>query len=229
MSKSFRVLQTFFFFLQTFLGEYASPSGTRHGRLGPNPASWKPHVTAHPPRISILTARTSHQTSPSKSSARADSHAATARTSVELWQPVCDTSHSSQHRLLLVWPARRREPRRVLQAASWESAGESLQKTSQTSSTCTHTYSLLIFPFRTVMGTHVNALPPPLHEYSFATVMSCDMLPWQGRGTTWPGCRREGKAVSERVTQACRVRLDFSISDGFQTFPSSCSASSFTL
>lgn len=85
------------------------------------------------------------------------------------------------------------------------------------------------FSFRTVMGTHVNALPPPLHEYSFATAMSCDMLPWQGRGTTWPGCRREGKAVSERVTQACRVQLDFSISDGFQTFPSSCSASSFTL
>lgn len=49
---------------------------------------------------------------------------------------------------------------------------------------------------------------PPLHEYSFATVMSCDMLPWQGCGTTCPGCGREGKAVSVRVTQACRVQPD---------------------
>lgn len=49
---------------------------------------------------------------------------------------------------------------------------------------------------------------PPLHEYSFATVMSSDMLPWQGCGTTCPGCGREGKAVSVRVTQACRVQPD---------------------
>lgn len=71
--------------------------------------SWKPNVTVHLPCISILTPRTSHQTSPSKSPARADSHAAAARTSVELWQlgvcafrlcvcvfaAVCETSRPS--------------------------------------------------------------------------------------------------------------------------------------
>lgn len=56
---------------------------------------------------------------------------------------------------------------------------------------------------------------PPLHEYSYATVMSCDMLSWQGPGTTWPGCWRKRKAVSERVTQACLIQLDPTTMVGF--------------
>lgn len=59
--------------------------------------SWKPNVTVHLPCISILTPQTSHQTSPSKSSARADSHAATARTSVEFWQPALVCVHVCAH------------------------------------------------------------------------------------------------------------------------------------
>lgn len=68
--------------------------------------SWKPNVTPHLPCISILsppppqthtyTHQTSHQTSPSKSSACADSHAATARTSVEFWQ-VCACVRARVH------------------------------------------------------------------------------------------------------------------------------------
>ena len=90
--------------------------------------SWKPNVTVHLPRVSLLTPpepRTrsspspSPSPSPSKTPARADSHAATARTSVEFWlgvpcvcvhvctfhscvRPDCvRPSHSSQHWLLL--------------------------------------------------------------------------------------------------------------------------------
>lgn len=107
---------------------------------------WKPNVTVHLPCISILTPQTSHQTSPSKSPARADSQAATARTSVEFWQPayahacvcVCTCVHvrlcmcvSASRQCVrppipantdsysgCVWPASHWEPRRMLQAAA---------------------------------------------------------------------------------------------------------------
>lgn len=109
--------------------------------------SWKPNVTVHLPCISILTPQTSHQTSPSKSSARADSHAATARTSVEFWQPalvcvhvcafacVCVCAPFASRQCVrphvpantdsysgCVWPASHWEPRRVLQAAAMSEA-----------------------------------------------------------------------------------------------------------
>lgn len=102
--------------------------------------SWKPNVTVHLPCISIPAPQTSHQTSSSKSSARADSHAATARTSVEIWQlvpvcacvhvccvrvfriqTVCETSYSSQH-WLCVWPVSHWEPHCVLQATAMSEA-----------------------------------------------------------------------------------------------------------
>lgn len=70
--------------------------------------SWKTNVTVHLPCISILAPRTSHQTLPSKSSARADSHAATARTSVELWQlaRVCTCVHVHSCVCLCVFASR---------------------------------------------------------------------------------------------------------------------------
>ena len=96
--------------------------------------SWKPNVTVHLPCISILAPRTSHQASPSKSSARSDSHAATARTSVEFWQLACVcmcVCVSASSRCVRprapanadsysdwVWPASRWERRGVLQVAA---------------------------------------------------------------------------------------------------------------
>lgn len=180
-------------------------------------------MTVHLPCISILTPRTSHQTSPSKSPARADSHAATARTSVEFWQPMhvrmcvcvsacsllcvcvcvfasrqCVRDLAIQPTLTLthgcVWPARRWEPRRVLQATAMSEAESRgcIPGITFTNLQYTRTHLLTFSLCHAEKKEHTRKYfphrRPPLHEYSFATVMSCDMLSWQGSGTTWPGC-----------------------------------------
>lgn len=152
---------------------------------------------------SILTAQTSHQTS----------HSATARTSVELCQPELFTS---RQRVTPRIPVGTDSYSFGRDGRSWGLPGDHCKNLPSLLHMHTHVLSLDFFLHcngRTRNAFH--AAPPSLHEYSFATVVSCDMLPWQGCRTTWPRCRRQREAVSERVTQARRVQLDPTAMVGF--------------
>lgn len=105
-----------------------------------------------------------------------------------------------------VWPASQWEPRRMLQAAAmseaeaygcilgvcWGITFTGCYKKTHRHTAHTHTLTHNFFCLCRSKIRHTRKYfthrRPPLHEYSFATVMSCDMLSWQGPGTTWPGC-----------------------------------------